>query len=65
MSRFRPNAWYEEQQPDQASADDADVAGRLAAEDRLMRWIWGESGLLDDEDATAYQRARTEENDEQ
>jgi hypothetical protein len=50
MGHFNPKAWYEEQQPDQAAADDADVQGILAARARLMRWIWGESGLLDDED---------------
>ena len=39
MSRFKPNAWYEEQQPDEASADDADTAGILAAQERFRRWF--------------------------
>jgi hypothetical protein len=39
MSRFKPNAWYEEQQADDASADDADTAGIVAAQERLRRWM--------------------------
>lgn len=62
MSRFRPGAWYEEQQPDQASAADADTAGIAAAQERFRRWF----GLPaeDELDEAAYDRARTQANEE-
>jgi hypothetical protein len=62
MSRFRPNAWYEEQQPDAASADEADTAGIAAAQERFRRWF----GLPaeDDDDEAAFDRARTHANEE-